>query len=353
MNKVFDIEIEKYFKDKQEGLEKQSADQPTMPKPTQMLPDNMQWAWDPKANQWVAVMKDNPTVTPPTYNPTNQQNYNQTTNYMSTVKSSIIDSLNQFLDGPKYKSEVKNCKNLIKEELIKYAGFNPVYGTKYSISQKGLQFLKSAADEEFNKELENNVKDHIKNFVKDSYLLDGISDSKIQTGSSTDAGNMQKLFDIFEQDGEKLASRIEADNETDAKLKFIMKNPQYEDSLTIKAKCVFASYFETTQKGLDYPSNSVSPSDDIILENHDGWVNTAKQSNENFAKLHDLIGQYKKNDLIDGVYELDDNLVLTGSPETINELEHKVKDVGYHCEAVDETLGDDIETKWSLKIFMK
>ena len=73
----------------------------------------------------------------------------------------------------------------------------------------------------------------------------------------------------------------------------------------------------------------------------------------NFAKLHNLIGQYRKDGKIDSVTDLDDTLVLTGAPEVINELEHLVKDIGYYCEAVDESTGVDGEVpSYSLKIFI-
>ena len=62
---------------------------------------------------------------------------------------------------------------------------------------------------------------------------------------------------------------------------------------------------------------------------------------------------YRKQDLIESIHELDGNLVLTGNPEVISDLEHKVKDIGYHCETVDETTGESTIPQWSLKIFMK
>ena len=75
-----------------------------------MLPDNMQWAWDPEAADWVAVLKDNTNTTPPLYDPNNQNVVNQTTSYMSPVKSSC---LSKFLDGPQFSKEIKIEAGLI------------------------------------------------------------------------------------------------------------------------------------------------------------------------------------------------------------------------------------------------
>lgn len=100
------------------GKEIQSAiTQPNKPKPTTMLPQNMEWSWDPEAVDWVAVMKDNTNVTPPLYNPQNQNVVNQnTTSYMNMVKSS-----NNYTDEntPEYESRVceayKQLAGMIEE----------------------------------------------------------------------------------------------------------------------------------------------------------------------------------------------------------------------------------------------
>ena len=93
----------KFFRVKKES----AIQQPNKPKPTTTLPDNMEWSWDPNAADWVAVMKDNTNVTPPLYNPQNQNivNNNATT-YMSTVKSS-----NNYTDEatPEYESRVREA----------------------------------------------------------------------------------------------------------------------------------------------------------------------------------------------------------------------------------------------------
>lgn len=335
-----------------------AAEQPTTPKPTTTLPDNMTWAWDPKANQWIAVMKDNPVVTPPTYNPnniTNTSNYTSTTytpikatrskkevkssadsyniimkakkisdefygnndskiDYMLIFKlnedetdivntkvikkkeapfysinpheyflymgrdtgwneidyemhptselkryygneeqkkewyknfnkqSTLIDSLNQFLDGDRYSREIKIEKGLISGGLIRLAGINPIKGPKYSITEKGLELLKQAAQEEY---------DFEKGYVnaRKSYLLDGITESEFKTGAPETQGKMPK-FSIFEKDGSELA-QIEAKNSTDAKVKFFMENPEYEGSQTIEVKEVKAEDYKLPSTYID------------------------------------------------------------------------------------------------------
>lgn len=71
----------------------------------------------------------------------------------------------------------------------------------------------------------------------------------------------------------------------------------------------------------------------------------------NFAKLHELIAKYRDEKDVK-LTELDGQMVLTGTPEVINELEHLVKDTGYYCESVNESTGVDGEIpEYSLKIF--
>lgn len=404
----------------------EAAEQPTTPKPTTTLPNNMTWAWDPKANQWIAVMKDNPVVTPPTYNPNNVNNLNNTTTttqmytpikssyfdinllikalkkhkeifgdsneyspqiiifitnpeqteiidtklinketassypikdnefflfmdrdtgweltdynlhptselkryYGSdeeqkewykefTKQSTLIDSLNQFLDGDKYSKEIKIEKGLISGGLIKLAGINPIRGPKYSITDKGLQLLKQAAQEEYNIEKKSYLIDwytrdistldttaktikseestnellekswnkyyplfmedlnnytiteenyfdedpiavQLKSILKALFNSENDKNSNIDTylyttqlfkdmiientkkGQSVLLEGQMPKFSIFEKDGSELA-QIQANNETDAKVKFIMENPEYEGSQTISVKKVNAS----------------------------------------------------------------------------------------------------------------
>lgn len=71
----------------------------------------------------------------------------------------------------------------------------------------------------------------------------------------------------------------------------------------------------------------------------------------NFAKLHELIAKYRDEKGVK-LTELDGQMVLTGNPEVINELEHLVKDTGYYCESVNESTGVEGEIpEYSLKIF--
>lgn len=76
-------------------------------------------------------------------------------------------------------------------------------------------------------------------------------------------------------------------------------------------------------------------------------------ADERYAKLHELVGQYRKENKISYFNESDGMMVLTGSPEVINDLEHKVKDIGYYCEAVNEETGAEGEIpEYSLKVFL-
>lgn len=76
-------------------------------------------------------------------------------------------------------------------------------------------------------------------------------------------------------------------------------------------------------------------------------------ADERYAKLHELVGQYRKENKIPYFDESDGMMVLTGSPEVINDLEHKVKDIGYYCEAINEETGAEGEIpEYSLKVFI-
>lgn len=76
-------------------------------------------------------------------------------------------------------------------------------------------------------------------------------------------------------------------------------------------------------------------------------------ADERYAKLHELVGQYRKENKISYFDESDGMMVLTGSPEVINDLEHKVKDIGYYCESVSEETGAEGEIpEYSLKVFL-
>lgn len=76
-------------------------------------------------------------------------------------------------------------------------------------------------------------------------------------------------------------------------------------------------------------------------------------ADESYAKLHELVGQYRKDNKISYFDESDGVMILTGTPEVINDLEHKVKDIGYYCEVVNEETGVAGELpNYSLKVFI-
>lgn len=452
--------------------------QPNKPKPTTMLPDNMQWAWDPDAADWVAVLKDNTNTTPPLYDPNNQNATNQTTSYMSAVKSSC---LSKFLDGPQYSKEVKIEAGLIKEGLVKYAGFDFNRGTKYTITTKGLEVLRKASEAEHNEAL--NEREKL------AYMF-GFNTDEISTLDTTGKVIKQsaKKWTICEADGTELGE-VEADSELDAKVKFGIEHPEYANSQSICAKEIKAGleysgafeyndykidlfndtddgatfviyapkgktvnnesmykgtastmdeaitkayniidgskeidakYEETTESHEPYPNPSETPNDHIILENHDGWVNTASfeddirkqfqqphqklpNSDRDLALLEKQILEITDEDTRDTVRKIfdefqfsdkeaaehrpyteeekrllplfrllnqhiakkeiqivedpqkDGNIVATGQAEVINDLEHEVKDLGFHCEPIAEITDEDYigYDIYSLRIFTK
>ena len=521
-----------------------SSDMPTKPKPTDILPDNLMYVWDPNANDWIILQKDTNKATPPLYDPNNQNVTNQTISYMGNIKSAsseIVDKngkkteegmwlykpiihstfrggiplrlfqvkirhqkdgtdkpyllsenklitkgishikdgilfdtyeeakqyseshktkeekefdklddwqktdyylnkqsscLSKFLDGPRYSKEIKIEAGLIKEGLVKYAGFDFNRGTKYTITTKGLEILRKASETEHNEALnereklaymfgfntdkvstldttgkviksdelskcewcgeefdESELEDtelgkvcyrckkgieskegpmNNKNISEakqylEKYLLENPELFKYQYGKDNVEEVLKELIEenpnwykkfsskkwtICEADGTELGE-VEADSELNAKVKFGIEHPEYADSQSICAKEINAQYEQTTNTKEPYPNPSETPNDHIVLENHDGWVNTAEQKvTPEFAKLHKLLGEYKKQSLIT-LTDLDGNLVATGDPQIINELEHQVKALGYHCEAVDEYTDSDYAETYSLKIFMK
>ena len=465
-----------------------SSDTPTKPKPTDILPDNLMYVWDPNANDWIILQKDTNKATPPLYNPQNQNlvNNNATT-YMSNVKtassdkyeymlldrliqdakyfiehpdlkhlwaktldehiakmkeqytkldpkpewtsedsidelakkmkeaysnhwnevhpdnkieSSLTNCLSEFLDGPRYSKEIKIETGLIKDGLVKYAGFDFNKGTKYEITEKGLEVLRKASEAEHN-EAQNERE-------KLAYLF-GFNTDEVSTLDTTGKViKSDKKYTICEADGTELGE-VEANSELDAKVKFGIEHPEYADSQSISAKEVKSQYEQTTNTKEPYPNPSETPHDDIVLENHDGWVNTASFEDDigkqfqkphqklpnsdrdlellekqvldlidedkkeqikalfdkvqfsdkeaakvtpEFAKLHKLLGEYRKQNLIQ-LADVDGNLVASGDPQVINNLEHEVKDIGYYCESVSEDTDSDYAETYSLKIFMK
>lgn len=53
-----------------------------------------------------------------------------------------------------------------------------------------------------------------------------------------------------------------------------------------------------------------------------------------YLKLSNLLNDYKYNGLISDTIEMDGKTILASTPETINDLEHKVKDIGFYCDVV-------------------
>ena len=346
-----------HLKKMEDAVKKESAiQQPNKPKPTTTLPDNMEWSWDPNAADWVAVMKNNTNVTPPLYDPNNQNVVNQnTTSYMSTVKSASC--LSKFLDGPQYSKEIKIEAGLIKEGLLKYAGFDFNRGTKYAITTKGLELLRKASEAEHNEAL--NEREKL------AYLF-GFNTDEVSTLDTTGKVLKQatsKKWTICEADGTELGEVV-ADSELDAKVKFGMEHPEYADSQSISAKEIDAKYEETTESHEPYPNPSETPTTDVILENHDGWVNTADQKRRPYTEeekrmlpLFRLLNEHvaKKEIQLEEDPQKDGNIVATGQAEVINDLEHEVKELGFHCEPIAEItdndyIGYDI---YSLRIFTK
>lgn len=461
-----------------------SSDMPTKPKPTEQLPNNLMYVWDPNANDWIILQKDTNKATPPLYDPNNQNVVNQTTSYMSTVKSSCLA---KFLDSPQYSKEIKIEAGLIKEGLVKYAGFDFNRGTKYIITIKGLEVLRKASEAEHNEALNEREKlaylfgfntdkettlDTTGKVIKSEEITDeqleeswnkyyplyrkdieeekmteenypaddevaqklkttlsmhlrelkryrkaipimkyhtnakmkravedghskGLSEDEItkqvddiaeeyykkenkikptfnslsedylksflfgiiKNKKSASLNKFAKKWTICEADGSELGE-VEADSELDAKVKFGIEHPEYAESLSISAKEINAQYEQTTNTKEPYPNPSETPNDHIILENHDGWVNTAKLENKDtYRKLFSLakiLEEYKEKDLIyDTPSEDDDIVFVSGDAKVINELEHKLKNIGFYCEPIEQANTTFTGLVYSLKIFLK
>ena len=518
-----------------------SADMPTKPKPTEQLPNNLMYVWDPNANDWIILQKDTNKATPPLYDPNNQNVVNQnTTSYMSTVKSAseksmmelaqniiydvvlihkaksmderpewdgtfailtlnpektdivdikyipqsslpsytpnnneyglvrtrdtgfdetdyqlqplemiirqrksdsfakddknVIESgykkqsscLAKFLDGPQYSKEIKIEAGLIKEGLLKYAGFDFNKGTKYAITTKGLEVLRRSSESEHNEALNereklaymfgfntdgvstldttgkviksdklskcewcndeyedselyetelgkicfkcmkglisrgedvhntniDDDKQYLEKYLSDDpelfkyqYNKDNVEDvltELIEENPNWYKKNWNKKFhsnqwNIFEADGTPLG-KVTASSELDAKVKFGIEHPEYADSQSICAKEIKAQYEQTTDTKEPYPNPSETPHDDIVLENHDGWVNTAEQKvTPEFSKLHSILGEYKKNGHILSITQDGKDLLVSCSPIASYEMKQKFEQLGYECEETDES----------------
>ena len=116
----------------------------------------------------------------------------------------------------------------------------------------------------------------------------------------------------------------------------------------VKNKQIDANYSETTNKALSYPNPSISPSTDIELENHDGWVNTASTE---LLDLHNILTHLRMNELAD-VEIGNDKVEIYSTPELINTLEHQIKDSGLHCQVTEESKNNP-KWDWKLTVFLK
>ena len=334
---------------------------------------------------------------------------------MNNIKFSCLA---KFLDGPQYNKEIKIEAGLIKNGLVKYAGFDFNRGTRYTITDKGLQELRKASEAEHNEAL--NEKEKL------AYLF-GFNTDKETTLDTTGKVIKQsaKKWTICEADGTPLG-KVTASSELDAKVKFGIEHPEYADSQSICAKeikadlnhkgrfeyhnykidlfddtdggatfviyapedktvnhekmykgtalnltqaidksykiinrelgIVDAKYEETTEQHLDYPNPSETPTTGVILENHTGWVNTAEQKvTPEFAQLHSILGEYKKNGHILSITQDGKDLLVSCSPIASYEMKQKFEQLGYECEETDESeTGDAYDLpSYTLRIKMR
>lgn len=72
-----------------------------------------------------------------------------------------------------------------------------------------------------------------------------------------------------------------------------------------------------------------------------------------YLELSNLLNEYAHNGLLSNITDIENKKVLTGSPDVINDLEHKVKDIGYYCDVVEEATGvEDEVPERSLRIYI-
>ena len=221
-------------------------------------------------------------------------------------------------------------------------------GHSKGLSEDEITKQVDAIAEEYYKK-ENKIRPTFNSLSEDylkSFLFDMIKNNK-----TASLNKFAKQWNICEADGSELG-KVTASSELDAKVKFTLQHPEYEDSQTIYAKElgkeINANYFETTDKALTYPNPSISPSTDIELENHDGWVNTA--SSELFD-LHNVLTHLKMNELAD-VEIGNDKVEIYSTPKLINTLEHQIKDSGLHCQVTEESKNNP-KWDWKLTVFLK
>lgn len=138
-SKEYGIDEEgKWFSD----MLKQSANQPTQPKPTTELPNDMVWAWSEDMKQWIAIKKED------TYNVanTNNMNYNtsdqQAVNYTTAGMEKILASM---IDKEVKRSEIDNdyFNCIFASNLIRLSGIDFNNEPKFKITKDGLKFLEN------------------------------------------------------------------------------------------------------------------------------------------------------------------------------------------------------------------
>lgn len=149
-SKEYGIDEEgKWFSD----MLKQSTDQPTQPKPTTELTDDMTWAWSEQLKQWIAVKKDD------TYSVLSQdniaQNTQQAVNYTTAACEKILASmLNKELLRSQIEDEEDYFNCAFASKLIKLSGVDlDTKEPKFVISNEGYEFLKKCSLMEINKKM--------------------------------------------------------------------------------------------------------------------------------------------------------------------------------------------------------
>lgn len=340
--------------EKEKEFYKNSSEQPTTPKPTQTLPDTMTWAWDPKANQWIAVMKDNPVVTPPTYNPNNIGDYASSTTYTSSSNMGYLkSSLESLKENPKFTSEIKGDKiieDLFKNGFVQHAGYQRGKGTKISITNKGLDFLKKSYQEDYKKELKekislrknankiNNKKFDAKLSWKDNLdYSDLIYNKQILASLYDDDYNKNWL--IISPEGECLEKLSKKSYDINSAKIYLVKKAclKLSNNLMAKIKASSATGNESTITGLNYPNNSTDCNNGVKIG--EGKFLHTEASDDNIDKkqtiLKNLVYQHNKQNgeesAIGLSLDFDNKAVATGDLESLSKLEDQLRDEEIHC----------------------
>ncbi len=344
-----------YWNERHPDNKIEAAEQPTTPKPTQTLPDTMTWAWDPKANQWIAVMKDNPVVAPPTYNPNNIGDYASSTTYTSTSNMGYLkSSLESLKESPKFTSEIKSDKiieDLFKNGFVQHAGYQRGKGTKISITNKGLDFLKKSYQEDYKKELKekislrknankiNNKKFDAKLSWKDNLdYSDLIYNKQILASLYDDDYNKNWL--IISPEGECLEKLSKKSYDINSAKIYLIKKAclKLSNNLMAKIKASSATGNESTITGLNYPNNSTDCDNGVKTGNGE-FLHVESAIDDNIDKkqtiLKNLVYQHNKQNgeesAIGLSLDFDNKAVATGDLENLSKLEDQLRDEEIHC----------------------